>query len=287
MMAKSEDRVEDHPVRLMTPALSVLLVFIALCFATNDLIAAHALAGGPRAWQPLALLAVNLLMVGAIWALLKLRASIATTVALSVLLGIVALAGFAATVAIVRNLMAMNTLWGPWPWQIPYVLGSNLLMAVFAIWMWVWIKPWVVWKPSGELVSRNTRRTNKLYWVMELLALLAVLALIFGSVSTDDPFRAFSGAFSNRPLAAGIAIFAIICWVSAMAVGFWRYLHADEHARKANDFAKVIGFRVFYTAAPAWWIASRAGLLPQPDVMLLWVVIVAVNTIGQGWQRSR
>jgi hypothetical protein len=286
MMAKSEGRTENLPARLTSPVLSALLIVVALCFAANDLIAERALAGGPRAWQPLILLAVTLLVIGATWGLLRLRPSIATTAAVSALLAIVAMSGISVTVAVVKNLIAMKTFWGPWSWQTACVLGTNLLIGVCAILIWLCVKPWNVWKLSVEPVSPTTRRTNKLYWMMELLASLAVLALIYGSTGNGDPFGAFSGAFSNRPVAPGVAIFAATCWVLAMGVGFRRYLSADEHQRKVNDFAKVIGFRVFYTAAPAWWIASRAGLLPQPDVMVLWVATWAVNATGQIWRKN-
>ncbi len=149
MMAKNEDALEDRQARLNTPALLVLLGLVAVCFAVNDLLAAKALG----AWQPLGVLAMNLLIVGAIWSLL-------------------------------------------------------------------WLKPWKGWKASGEPVSRATRKTNKLYWLTELIAAVGMLALIYGTNGTDNPW----GPFSNGPVSPGIAIFVIASWVLAMAIGLWRYL---------------------------------------------------------------
>jgi len=38
---------------------------------------------------------------------------------------------------------------------------------------------------------------------------------------------------------------------------------------------------------PAWWVAARAGLAPQPDAMILWMAAIMVSTIGWSWQRHR
>jgi hypothetical protein len=285
MMATNEDPNQDGPARLKTPALSVVLGLIAVCFTFNDLLAATELSGR-RAWQPLGVLALNLLMVGAIWGLVRLKPSILKAAALTVMLGIVAWAGFGTTAGVVNVLVATKTLSEPWAWQTVCVFASNLLIGVGAIWSLLWLKPWKEWKElkgSGEPVSPSTRRTNKLYWLTELLAALGLLALLYGTNGMDNPF----GLFSNSPVSPGIAIFAITSWVLAMAIGLRRYLSADEYERKANDFGKLVAFRLFYTVTPAWWVAGRAGLLPQPDAMVLWVVTMGVNAIGSGWRRNR
>src|ERR1700733_4276859 len=93
MMTKAEDPHEDHPARLSPAALSALLGIIAACFAFNDLLAWNAL----RVWQPLGVLAMNLLIVGAIWGLLRLKPSSLRAAALLYLLGIVVVAGFSAS----------------------------------------------------------------------------------------------------------------------------------------------------------------------------------------------
>jgi MFS family permease len=216
------------------------------------------------------------------------------TVALSALLGFAALFGLAASAGVVGGMLATHTFWGPWGWPPTVILAASLLISAGAIWGLWRLKPW---QRSREPLSPATRRTRRLYWLTELATALALVAVIYGSQSVDVkdvPFGTFSvgkneplGMFASRPVLPGIAIFAITSWVLAMGIGFWRYLSADEHERTANDFGKVVAFRLFYTATPAWWVAARAGLLPQPNAMFLWVLTLWVALITSIWRRYR
>jgi hypothetical protein len=279
MMATSEDRHEDPPPRPKTAALSVLLGIVAVCFAANDLLAARAL----RAWLPLAVLAMNLLVVGAIWGVSKRKPSRATTIPISLLLGFVALMGFGATASVARVVVVTKTLSTPWTWRTwltLFTLASNLLIGICAIWGFVLLEPWKEWKASHEPVSPATRRANKLFGLKELLALLAVLVLLYG---VHDPGK----VFSNSPLSPGIAIVAIASWLLARLIReYWHY-RTDEHEERAIDFGRRIGAGVFLAVTPAWWVAARADLLPQPNAMILWLVTMFVTSVGWSWHRSR
>ncbi len=154
-MAMSEDRQEDHPPARNPAVLWALLGLLAACFSVNDLLAAYALRD-TRAWQPLGLLAINLLMVGAIWGLSRLKPSLPKAVGLSLLLGIVALAGFGVTATALKVMVANNTLSGPWTWQTTVILVSNLLIGMGAIVCWFWLKPWTGLKGLREPVSPAT-----------------------------------------------------------------------------------------------------------------------------------
>jgi xanthosine utilization system XapX-like protein len=280
MMPRNEDMHEDRPARLSPAALSVLLGIIAVCFSFNDLLVAKT----SRAWQPLGVLAMNLLMVGAIWGLLKLKPSRPKVAAVSMMLGIVALAGFAVTVSVVRILVATKTLSGPWPWQTVCVFASNLLIGVVAIWSFLWLKPWKEWKESGEPLSPSTRKARNLLALSGMVCGAGSVALYFGAFSKDRP----SAFFSNSPVPLRIAIFAIASWLLGQAINkWWWYFSADEHQRKADDVCNLVSWALFFTVTPAWWVAARAGLLPQPNAMLLWVVAVGAGAIGYFWRRSR
>jgi MFS family permease len=217
------------------------------------------------------------------------------TAALSVGLAFAALFSLAAAAGVVAGMFATHTFWTPWAWQITVILAAALLVCVVAIWGLLSLKPW---KRSHEPVSPATRRTRRLFWLTELVGALAGLALICGTQlvhQKDLPFGVFShtmddpsfGMFSNRPVSPGIALFAITSWVLAMAIGLWRYLSADEYERKANDFGKLVAFRLFYTVTPAWWVAARAGMLPQPNAMVLWLVALCVVTVSSFWRQYR
>ena len=284
MTARTEDGLQDRPPTPNAAALWTLLALLAVCFTVNDLLAAKALSGTSRAWQPLAALAVNLVMVGGIWGLSRLRPSTPKAAMLSLLLGVMALAGFGVAVTVVKTLAAAGTLTGPWPWRTAVVFTSNLLIGVGAIWGFVWLRPWRGWKDwsgLGEPVSPTTRRTNKLYWLKELLVAVAMLALIFGAYSKDHPFS----VASNGPIPMWIAVVAIPCWLLARVLREWWRSSADEHERRASDFGRNAAAGVFLAVTPAWWVAARAGLAPQPDAMALWILAMLVSSVGWTWRR--
>jgi len=208
------------------------------------------------------------------------RPTTLTTAMLSVALGCIALVGVAGTVGVVKALISTDTLWGPWASKTTFALLVNVLMAIVGIGGLLWLKPW---KGSGTPVSRATRRTNALFALSGVIGIPGALALAHATTTREQPF----GIFSNSPVSPGIAIFAVASFLLAMAIAWWWYYSADEHERKAYDFGSLLGHGLFITVTPAWWIAARAGLLPQPDAMLLWCITMAVISIGWFWRRYR
>ena len=202
------------------------------------------------------------------------------TVALAVMLGCLMLSGAVGTAVILRVLIARQTLLGPWGWQVPTFLVIDLLVVVAAIWGLWRLKPWQGWTGPREPVSPATQKANRLFGLKELLGLAAVLALVCGA---RDPIK----AFSNSPLSPGVAIFAIAAWLLARALREWWGRRSDEHEQRAIDFGRRVGAGLFLAVTPAWWVAARGGLLPQPNVMILWAVTMLATSFGWSWYRGR
>ena len=134
---------------------------------------------------------------------------------------------------------------------------------------------------ARQPISPSTRRSNTLYWAKELLGAVAIVALLLGVLSTGS----LSGVISSKPLPAWAAAVAIPSWLLARALReFWRR-NSDEHEQRASDFGRNAAGAIFLAVTPAWWVAARAGLAPQPDAMALWVLAVLVSTIGWAWRR--
>ena len=203
-------------------------------------------------------------------------------VLLSALLGAVALAGLssAAATMVMPLLIGRGFVWGgPGAWRAALLLAVELLIGGAALWGCLRLRPR---KDAGEPVSPATRKSNKLYWLKELLAGLAILALFFGAFSLERPFA----LFSNSPVRVWIALVAIVSWLLARVIRERWNSTSDEHARRASDFGRNAAAGVFLAVTPAWWVAARAGLLPQPDAMVLWMLTILVSTIGWAWRRS-
>jgi hypothetical protein len=202
--------------------------------------------------------------------------------ALSFLLGIVALMGLSSAAQLVGWVIFVDDfVWGSAEGRrVMIVLPVSLLIGGAALWGLMRLKPW---RGKGAPISPTTRKANNLFTLSGLVGVPGSLALVFGAFSRDNPF----GLFSNSPISPGIAIFASASWLLSMAIAWWWYYSADEHERRANDVGFLAGGSLFMAVTPAWWVAARAGLLPQPDAMILWCVTVGVTTIGWFWHRYR
>jgi hypothetical protein len=133
---------------------------------------------------------------------------------------------------------------------------------------------------KSEPVSPSTRRSRALFWAKELLGTAAILALFVGALSTGRPFAIIHG-----PLPVWVAAVAIPSWLIARALREGWRSSSDEHERRASDFGRNAAAGVFFALTPAWWVAARAGLAPQPDAMALWILAMLVSTIGWTWRR--
>lgn len=195
---------------------------------------------------------------------------------LTFLLAVVALSAFSAAAGAAGGLIFDPTGWGRGT-----LIGVAVLVLIggSAIWGLMRLRPLT---GADDPVSPQTRRTNNLFALSGVVTVPGVLALYIATFSEDEPFA----MFSNGPVATGVALFAIAGWLLGMAIGWWWYACADEHERQAYDFGSLVGAGLFTTVTPAWWVAARAGLMPQPDAMLLWSITMIAVSIAWFWRRS-
>lgn len=284
MMVKSEDRPEDRAPGLSAAVLSVLLGFGALFVfcATIGLVLgmlATKTFWGPSVHGTCVLAMFLIIAVGAMWGSFGVKPTRLKAALLSALLGIVALIGFAQVAGVVEVLLVTKTFWGPWHWQIPCLLAMDLFLGIGALWGLSRLKRWKGSKGPAEPLSPATRRTNRLFGLSALVGVCSFMALILGAHGKDP--------FSNSPLPSGVAIFAITTLLLSIAISWWWYLSSDEHERRANDFGFLVAGGLFMAVTPTWWIAARAGVLPQPNAMILWMLFGATMSIGWFWHRYR
>lgn len=100
----------------------------------------------------------------------------------------------------------------------------------------------------------------------------------------EGPFEAMrAGAISPR-----FAIGASILWVAGLAAGMAFYHRAiDDHEQRAWLWAGLAGWYAFVFPAPAWWVLHRAGVAPEPDLMLMFLVSLIVNSLVYLWLKFR
>lgn len=306
MMAKADDRGAARPVRLWvmvaTVLVPVVLAFVALRglsglhWLAKALIHSDTLTGpwAPRVWS---IFATNLaLVLGAVAGILWLKpwATVARVAAaseldedpaplnaaiLAALLGFVALSGFAAAAGVLGAVLFDPRIDRPANWLTWAHFAVFLAIGFVAARGLFRLRPWAKRAP----LSPATRKTNFLFGLSGAVGVAACLPLIILNMS-QAPSQPM---FSNGPLPHWIALYAIPVWLLSWAIGWWWYFTADEHEQRASDVGLLFAGGVFATVAPAWWIAARAGLMPHPDAMVLWLAFNVIWAAGWFWRRNR
>lgn len=201
------------------------------------------------------------------------------TVALSVLLGLVALIGLSWAVqvvgwAIVVDDFAWDSAAGR---RLMIAFPVCLIIGGSALWGLMRLKPW------GDPMSPRTRKTYTRIALAVLVLIPATMVLFISTFSRENMY----GIFSDSALSPGISIYAIVSWLVAVTIIGWAVLCTDEHERRANELSFITGGAIFITVTPAWWLAARADLLPQPNAMVLWFATVPTMAIVALWYQFR
>jgi hypothetical protein len=150
---------------------------------------------------------------------------------------------------------------------IAALIGGGGLIATFRKWPTL---------TQGDPVTPRTRRYG---WAMVALIGFAIaLSLAFarpsgGSLAND--------LYSNGPLPTALAVTVALLWLAGIPVlSAITRRNMDEVERGLLQFGESTGFRCFTIAAPVWWLGYRGGVLPQPDVMLLFVGALIASFIA-------
>lgn len=152
------------------------------------------------------------------------------------------------------------------------------IFAGLAYFLWRWLPDFTMGEP-------NTKRGNRLR--------LLVLGVGLAGVAVTFPLLYASGSsdvwvlYSNSTLPTVPAMIAVAIWALSMPVLIlFGRRNADEHALASGDFGMALGFIFFVYTTPIWWMSWRAGLLPEPDAMILFVGALVVSTAANLWKRS-
>ncbi|WOF44832.1 hypothetical protein KNJ79_08080 [Sphingopyxis indica] len=194
-------------------------------------------------------------------------------------------------------------------WATAIVIATGFIIGAFAGYsdaiairggtpLPVWLGPLVALAFCGAAFTLYARhhRANWRQWSARkrryglAIALLALIGGIVGAWFSvqlphdQGPFEAMrADAFSPA-----FAIGASILWVVGLAAGMFFYHRAiDDHEQRAWLWAGLAGWYAFVFPAPAWWALHRAGIAPEPDVMLLFLVSLVVNSLVYLWLKFR
>jgi hypothetical protein len=198
-------------------------------------------------------------------------------IALSALLTLLLLLSIGGVAGAIAGLIESPENWGE---ATLAMAGAALVGAAAALGLRR-LKPWA---GSGEPISPKTRKAHNLMLLSGALGALIGAALAISTISLDQPWA----LFSNSPMAPAVVIPVIAVWLLLVPLVSWQWHRSvDEHEAEAYKFGGLAGLYLYAFLAPAWWLAWRGGLVPEPDTMLLYLLVLLVWSVGWFWRRYR
>lgn len=131
---------------------------------------------------------------------------------------------------------------------------------------------WRYW-PQGDAgpIAPSERKSRNIYYAsMALGVALGMFLVLTGGDESD-------AVFSNGPISSTAAIGAILVWLVVVPIGtLWWLRTTDEHEKAVYLDAGNITFHIYFILVPSWWMATRAGWLPEQDPMIIWVGVAVI-----------
>lgn len=159
---------------------------------------------------------------------------------------------------------------------------AAIIAGAFAI---TGLSAWAGWRfsrASGPL-SPRTRKARNLVWACGGVGAVLGLLLAF---SEDGMPKA--SLFSDEAISPTIAVLMLAVWFIALPLITWRWkATVDEHELGAYTFGGMAALYAYTFLTPGWWIAWRAGFVPEPQHMMIFLLTMCVWGGGQLWRKYR
>ena len=160
-------------------------------------------------------------------------------------------------------------------------LAVALVSVAGCVWGVIYLRPW---PRRDEPVAPRTRKANNLLLLSGVLGGVIGVALAGATISMGEPLA----MFSNGPIAPAIVVPVLAVWLLIVPLISWQWHRSvDEHEAEAYRFGGLAGLYLYAFLAPAWWLAARGGLVPAPDTMVIYAIVLGVWGMGWFWRRYR
>lgn len=143
--------------------------------------------------------------------------------------------------------------------------GAFLLGFVLAI-VIIGGLAWSKWrKVSAEPEATSARKSRNIYICATILGgILGAFIMIAGGPEPET-------MFSNSPVSGTVALISIVFWaIGTPLITFIWWRVTDEHEIAAYSKGAMLAFHAYIFVVPSWWMAARAGWMPQQDPMIIW-----------------
>lgn len=153
------------------------------------------------------------------------------------------------------------------PSLIDVAILSAMLLAAFAVGYGIWR----LWPRRSDEPEAPRIKSARII----LVAVCIVSAVIGIILAVED--EGASRFFSNDPINPTMGMLVLVLWLVAGPVLTWLWWRkVDEHEAGAYRDGALIAAHAYMFIVPAWWIASRAGWLPDQEPMNVLLIVSVV-----------
>lgn len=156
----------------------------------------------------------------------------------------------------------------------PDLVDAAIIAAMLLAGLVVGYAMWRFWPcGSNEPVAPRVKSARMI--LITACVLGVPLGIMLGASDNNA-----TGLFSNAPVSTTIAVIAIAIWLIPVPLLTWMWWQrVDEHEAGAYRDSASIAVHAYIFMAPAWWMASRAGWLPDQDPMIVLLIVSLVWSI--------
>ena len=135
---------------------------------------------------------------------------------------------------------------------------------------------------SGEAAAR-ARQRRMLINFGAIAAVGFVVGLTAAFVENKD-----APIWSGGTLPPWFAVLAAVLTIGAVGFGSWRYHNnMDELQRLDNYWAATVGANVLLGGYPVWLILWKGGIVPEPNAMILYLIVWVSTVLAYAWRKLR
>lgn len=113
-----------------------------------------------------------------------------------------------------------------------------------------------------------------------------MLATLAAGVATG---AVVGGVFGKAETLSPVAAIAVVAafGISLITWQIWFLLRTDEHDRYAHLWSGTWAWLSIAVMAPSWWLLNKAGVLPAPDALQIFLASAVVGVAAWTWMRFR
>jgi hypothetical protein len=137
---------------------------------------------------------------------------------------------------------------------------------------------------DGERLHEEQRR--RFWMTIGAIGLVAMpIGAAVGFVAASE--KTDLGGFW-RAIPDGVAILVVVVSVALFTLGTWRFVKTiDEVELVDNLWGSTAAYYAYAVLFPAWWALATAGVVPEPNHWIIFLVALAAGGALYFWRKFR